>query len=176
MGRILVVNFLSTQTHFPGKHWLLGAFFLSAACLVGCSPTVNLATPNPVKVDIGVRLDVYQKTPPTLKKDEQSNLAIAANRRLRSGEIQQLKNDRVIGEDRDGYLDVRKPPDNATYLAYAKGVVTSENADRSFLYLANAQAQSKPLEIIEGEYAKLWADRAFPGEWIQKDDGTWTQK
>jgi uncharacterized protein YdbL (DUF1318 family) len=176
MGWNLVVNFLSTQTYFRRKHWLLGGFFLSAACLVGCSPTVNLATPNPVKVDIAVRLDVYQKTPPTLKKDEQSNLAIAANRRLRSGEIQQLKNDRIIGEDRDGYLDLRKPPGNPTYLAYAKGVVTSENADRSFLYLANAQAQSKPLEIIEGEYAKLWSDRAFPGEWIQKDDGTWTQK
>ena len=154
----------------------MAGFLLCAGCLGGCSPTVNLATPNPVKVDIAVRLDVYQKTPLTQKKDEQSNLAIAANRRLRSGEIQQLKNDRVIGEDRDGYLDLRKPPDNAAYLAYAKGVVTAENADRSFLYLANAQAQSKPLEIIEGEYAKLWSDRAFPGEWVQKDDGTWIQK
>jgi uncharacterized protein YdbL (DUF1318 family) len=175
-GRILLVNFLSSQTHFRIKRWPLAGFFLSAGCLGGCAPTINLATPKPVSVDINVRLDVYQKTPPTLKKDEQSNLAIAANRRLRSGEIQQHNNDRVIGEDRDGYLDLRKPPSNAAYLTYAKGVVTSENADRSFLYLANAQAQSKPLEIIEGEYAKLWSDRAFPGEWIQKDDGTWTQK
>jgi uncharacterized protein len=176
MGRDLVVNFLLSQTHFRIKRCPLAVFFIGAICLGGCSPTVNLATPKPVSVDINVRLDVYQKTPPTQKKDEQSNLAIAANRRLRSGEIQQLKNDRVIGEDRDGYLDIRKPPSNPTYLAYAKSVVTSENADRSFLYLANAQAQSKPLEIIEGEYAKLWNDRAFPGEWIQKDDGTWTQK
>jgi uncharacterized protein YdbL (DUF1318 family) len=175
-GQNHVVNFLSSQTHFRGRHWLLTGFILGAGFLGGCSPTINLATPQPVKVDIGVRLDVYQKTPPTAKKDEQSNLAIAANRRLRSGEIQQLKNDRVIGEDRDGYLDLRKPPSNPTYLAYAKSVISAENADRSFLYLANAQAQSKPLEIIEGEYAKLWSDRAFPGEWVQKDDGTWTQK
>jgi hypothetical protein len=62
---------------------------------------VNLATPEPVKVDVNVRLDVYQKTAPTKAKEEQSSLEVAANRRLRSGEIQQLKNDRVIGEDRD---------------------------------------------------------------------------
>jgi uncharacterized protein YdbL (DUF1318 family) len=183
------VNFLSSQIYFSTKRlnrpsfprtsfsrWPLAGFVLSAGCLGGCAPTINLATPQPVKVDIGVRLDVYQKTAPTKAKDEQSNLAVAANRRLRSGEIQQLKNDRVVGEDRDGYLDLRTPPKDPKYLAYAKSVVESENADRSFLYLANAQAQSKPVEIIEGEYAKLWSDRAFPGEWVQKEDGTWNQK
>jgi uncharacterized protein YdbL (DUF1318 family) len=82
----------------------------------------------------------------------------------------------VVGEDRDGYLDIRKTPTDPKYLAYTKEVVTAENADRSVLYLASAQSQSKPLELIEGEYAQLWRDRAFPGEWVQKEDGTWTQK
>ena len=154
----------------------LAGLGLVVGCLGGCSPTINLATPDPVKVDVGVRLDVYQKTPPTKAKEEQSSLEIAANRRLRSGEIQQLKNDRIVGEDRDGYLDLKNPPADATYLAYAKGVVASENADRAYLYLANAQTQSKPLELVESDYAQLWRDRAFPGEWVQKEDGTWTQK
>ena len=123
-----------------------------------------------------MRLDVYQKTPPTKTKNEQSNLSVAADRRLRSGEIQQLKNDRVVGEDRDGYLDFRRTPLDPAYLNYAKKILTSENADRAYLYLANAQAQSKPLELVEGDYAKLWSDRAFPGEWIQKENGTWIQK
>lgn len=149
---------------------------LSACCLGGCAPTINLATPNPIKVDVGVRLDVYQKTAPTKAKEEQSSLEIAANRRLRSGQIQQLKNDSVVGEDRDGYLVIRKPPMDPKYLAYAQGIVAAENADRSFLYLSNAQAQNKPLEMIEREYAQLWSDRAFPGEWVQKENGTWTQK
>ncbi|MCE0522521.1 MAG: YdbL family protein [Methylacidiphilales bacterium] len=150
---------------------VIGACFLG-----GCSPTINLATPNPIKVDVAVRLDVYQKTAPTKAKEEQSSLEIAANRRLRSGQIQQLKNDGVVGEDRDGYLDLRKRPTDPKYLAYAQSVVDAENADRSFLYLANAQAQNKPLEMIEREYAQLWSDRAFPGEWIQKENGTWIQK
>jgi len=149
---------------------------LAVACLVGCSPTVNLATPQPVKVDVAIRLDVYQKGSPTKVKEEQSNLQVAANRRERSGEIQQLKNNRIIGEDRDGYLDIRNPPSDPKYLAYAKSIVDAENADRSFLYLANAQSKSEPLELAERDYAQLWQDRAFPGEWVQKEDGTWIQK
>jgi|HubBroStandDraft_1064217.scaffolds.fasta_scaffold61765_2 uncharacterized protein YdbL (DUF1318 family) len=143
---------------------------------MGCAPTVKLATPQPIKVDVAVRLDVYQKTAPTKAKEEQSNLQIAANRRERSGEIQQLKNDRIIGEDRDGYLTIRNPPKDPKYLAYTQGVVNAENADRSFLYLANAQTKSEPLELVEQEYAQLWRDRAFPGEWVQKEDGTWIHK
>ena len=104
---------------------------------------MNLATPEPVKIDIGVRLDVYQKTPLTKAKDEQSSLSVAANRRLRSGEIQQLKNDAIIGDTRDGYLAILHPPKDPKYLAYATGIVTAENADRAYLYLANAQAQEK---------------------------------
>jgi uncharacterized protein YdbL (DUF1318 family) len=147
-----------------------------AATLTGCAPTVNLATPEPIKVDIGVKLDVYQKAAPQKANDEQSSLKVALNRRERTGEIQQLKNDRVIGETYDGYLDLRRKPADAAYLAYAQDVVTKENADRSFLYLANAQAQNKPLEAIEAEYAQLWRDRAFPGEWVQKENGIWIQK
>ncbi len=149
----------------------MGAFWLS-----GCAPTINLATPKPVKVDVAVRLDVYQKTAPTKAKDEQSSLEVALNRRLRSGEIQQLKNDGVAGEDRDGYLDLRKKPEDAKYLDYAQGIISAENADRAYLYLTNAQTQNKPLEMIEREYAQLWSDRAFPGEWVQKENGTWTKK
>jgi uncharacterized protein YdbL (DUF1318 family) len=170
------VNFSLSHFNFgPDTRFALGLIVV-ACSLTGCIPTVNLATPEPVKVDIGVRLDVYQKTAPTKLKDEQSSIEIAANRRLRSGQIQQLKNDRVIGEDRDGYLDVKTPPADPKYLAYAKSVVSAENADRSYLYLANAQAQNKPLELVEREYASLWNDRAFPGEWVQKEDGTWIQK
>jgi hypothetical protein len=170
------VNFSLSHLHFQAGAPALAGLLVSACCLGGCAPTINLATPNPIKVDVGVRLDVYQKTAPTKAKEEQSSLEIAANRRLRSGQIQQLKNDRVIGEDRDGYLDLRNPPADPKYLAYAQGVVSAENADRSYLYLANAQTQNKPLEDIEREYAQLWSDRAFPGEWVQKENGTWTQK
>ena len=158
--------------HSRSALWLV----LGAGLTSGCAPTVNLATPHPVKVDVGVRLDIYQKTPPAKSNQAESSLEIAKNRRLRSGEIQQLKNDRVVGEDCDGYLKMYKAPVDPKYLTYANTVVDSENSDRSILYLANAQAQNTPLEMIERTYAQMWHDRAFPGEWVQKEDGTWTQK
>ena len=150
---------------------MIGALFVA-----GCAPTINLATPDPIKVDVAVRLDVYQKTAPTKAKEEQSSLEIAANRRLRSGEIQGLKNSGIVGEDRDGYLDMRNAPSDAAFLKYAQDIIAAENADRAFLYLSNAQAQNKPLEMVESDYAQLWDDRAFPGEWIQKENGTWIRK
>jgi len=176
VGQSQRVNFPSSPTYFRRRHWSLAGLVLGAGCLGGCSPTVNLATPKPVTIDVGIRLDIYQKTPPTKTKSEQSNIAVAANRRLRAGDIQHLKTLHEIGETRDGYLDLVKPPTDPTQLAAAKKLVNDENDDRTFLYLANAQAQSKPIEIIESDYAKLWSDRAYPGEWIQKEDGTWIQK
>ncbi len=168
------VNFPLRFSRFP---WAASAAGLAGASLLGgCAPTINLATPQPLKADIAVRLDVYQQTSSNKLKDQQTSLEIAANRRQRSGEIQQLKNDGVLGENCDGYLALRRTPADPKYLAYAQGVMNAENADRSLLYLANAQSQEKPLEIVEREYGKLWSDHAFPGEWIQKDDGTWTRK
>ncbi len=177
------MNYLSSYIHPEGKKsnggWkrgVTGGLVLLAACLAGCAPTINLATPEPVKIDVGVRLDIYQKTPLTKAKDEQSSLTVAANRRLRSGEVQQLSSQHIIGEDRDGYLALKTPPKDPVQLANAQKIVADENADRAFLYLANAQAQNEPLEMVEGNYAKLWRDRALAGEWIQNEDGTWTQK
>ena len=164
--------------NFPPSHSQPAALalFVAALVLAGCAPTVNLATPNPIAVDVNVRLDVYQKTAPHKAKEEQSGLQIAADRRLRSGEIQGLKNARVIGEDRDGFLKVLKEPADVAYRAYTDKVVTDENADRAYLYSANAQTQNKPEEMVERDYAELWRERAFPGEWVQKEDGTWIQK
>jgi uncharacterized protein YdbL (DUF1318 family) len=174
--RAFSVNYFSS--HFfprPGVLSLAG-LVLGSFCLGGCAPTINLATPEPVKVDVAVRLDVYQKTAPTKAKSEQSNLEVAAGRRLRTGQIQQLKNDHVVGENRDGYLTLKNPPEDPKYLAYAKGIVDAENEDRSYLYLSGSQSENKPMELIERDYAQLWRERAFPGEWVEGDDGHWTQK
>lgn len=128
-----------------------------------------------MKFDVGMRLDIYQKSPPKAK-DSESALQIAYNRRMRSDEINKLKAEHTIGEDRDGYLAMRQPPADPKQLAHVQELIKAENADRTVLYLANAQAQSKPLELIEADYAKLWSERAAPGDWVQKEDRSWIQK
>jgi uncharacterized protein YdbL (DUF1318 family) len=149
--------------------------FASTLFLFGCSPTIKVATPEPVKIDVNMRVDVYSKEK---KADEVhvSEGSVDQKRRLRMTEVQNLKNDRVIGESREGYLTVLKPPTDPKYASYAKSVVDAENTDRQVLYSVNAQKQGKPLAIIEREYAQTWSANAFPGEMIQKEDGSWIAK
>lgn len=147
-----------------------------AALTAGCSPTIKVATPDPVKIDVNMNVDVYTKSDPKKQKDEANQMQAALDRRNRMSEVQSLKNDRVIGESREGYLEIRKVPDDSKYADYEKKVVTSENNDRAVIYLSAAQKDGTPMEMIQRDYAKLWRDRSFPGEWIQRDDGTWIQK
>ncbi len=69
-----------------------------------------------------------------------------------------------------------EPPSDTSYATYVEGIVKDENNDRSQLYLDTAKQQGKFLEIVERNYAKQWADRAYPGEYIQNADGKWIKK
>nr|WP_228343190.1 MULTISPECIES: DUF1318 domain-containing protein [Methylacidiphilum (ex Ratnadevi et al. 2023)] len=141
--------------------------------LFGCTPTVKVTTPEPVKINVNMGVVITEKESPTrIRLDPM----IADRRRLRSGEVQSLKNARVIGENREGYLEIINPPKEENYRNWAKKVVAEENEDRTQLYLTQAKIQAKPLEEIEKEYAKKWQEMSFPGEYIQQDNGKWIQK
>ena len=153
---------------------------LFSLCLllpIGCAPTVNVATPEPVKIDVNMKVEVnYKENPNKPKIDPTAQESLAQARRNRTGEVQTLKNDRVIGEARTGYLEIRNLPKEASYQAWAKSVVEAENNDRAKLYAKNADQQGKPVELIQREYAQQWRDIAYPGELIQKDTGEWLGK
>ncbi|QSR88687.1 YdbL family protein [Methylacidiphilum caldifontis] len=141
--------------------------------LYSCSPTVKLTTPEPVKINVNMGVVVTEKESPNrITLDPQ----VADRRRLRSGEVQSLKNARVIGENRDGYLEIINPPKEENYRNWAKKVVSEENEDRTKLYMTQAKIQGKPLEEIEKEYAKKWQEMSYPGEYIQEYNGKWIQK
>ena len=83
---------------------------LLASC---AAPTVNLATPQPIKVDIAVRLDVYQHAKEAAKKSTSSVAAgtdPAEARRNRMADIQTFKNSRLVGEGRDARRLRRSDP------------------------------------------------------------------
>ncbi|MCS7062662.1 MAG: YdbL family protein [Methylacidiphilales bacterium] len=156
---------------------IVGVFSLWV--LWGCAaPTVpvRIETPEPVKIDVRMQVDVRSKAPEVERERSQAEVDATERRRLRMGEVQNLKNDRVVGENARGYLSVVNPPENETYLRYAQRIVNEENADRSILYAAQARVQSKPQEIVEMEFARRWQERAFPGELIQLEDGSWRAK
>jgi uncharacterized protein len=152
------------------------------ASLGGCkAPTVNLATSEPLKVDINMRLDVYQYSSTGTQKPAQaqasppSTRTPESRRRNRMADIQQFKNQRLVGESRDGLLVIRTKPDGE-YGDYVRITVEEENADRMELMKSLAESQKTSLPEIQAKQAELWRNRSFKGEWIETPgpDGAWT--
>ena len=165
------------------KNPLTLATAATALFLTACAgPTVNLATPQPIKVDIAMRLDVYQHAKEASKKST-SSVATSTDpveaRRNRMADIQTFKNSRLVGEGRDALLAIRveTPGD---YGDFIRKTVDAENADRMALMKSDAEKQKASLPQIQTKQASLAAKLAFKGEWIEvvKDDGSaeWIQK
>lgn len=85
-------------------------------------------------------------------------------------EIEALKADGVIGEDKNGFLQFLKPA------AEKQALVNSENADRAQVYKAIAAQQGATPEFVGKKRAQQIAEQAEPGEWLQNADGQWYQK
>jgi hypothetical protein len=155
---------------------------LICLALAACkAPTVHLATPEPVKVDIAMRIDVYQHGK---EEDKKSTAApksadAAKERTNRLAEIQALKNSRIVGEAANALLSIRvdTPGD---YGDYVRKTVEAENADRMAVMKSEAARDKIPLPRIQKTQADLARKMAFKGEWIEveKDDGSleWQQK
>ncbi|NCZ97524.1 DUF1318 domain-containing protein [bacterium] len=162
---------------FPRYHGAMKALlviFTGCVILAGCAQ-VNLNTPEPLQVDVKMKVDVENKGGLSAKAEE-SPLSAAEERRMLSHQVQELKNDRKAGEGRDGLLVLKEVPKDPTYADYAKSVVAKENAAREKLFAEKAEVEGKTAK----EYAKEFAERAregsYPGEWVQADDGKWKKK
>ncbi len=147
---------------------------LTALVLAGCAgPTVNLSTPEPVKVDIAMRLDVYQHQ----KEEKPSQPAPATNpgpdRLNRAADIQTFKNSRLIGESASALLSIRVEPagEEGDHL---QKIVEAENTSRMALMKEQSARDKIPLSAIQKKQADLARKMAFKGEWIEieKADGT----
>lgn len=169
----------------PGKSARAIFVGLVLAVGAGCSlPPVSLTTPQPINVNIAMKLDVYQHNPPSAEKKSGATVpvtsaAIQERRRARLGEIQPLKNSRLIGENHLGLLEVRNPAPGE-YGDYVRKTVAAENSDRLALIDQLASEQKISREEVQKQLAENSAHSAFNGEWIEvaKPDGSyvWTQK
>lgn len=138
------------------------AFVVSAFLLIGCAPTIHLNTPEPLKVDINMRVDVYQKSEvSTIKKRTVSEEEAAAMRRRedRSGEIWALKNDGVAIETDSGYLQAN--PKTGWDTQYLNKIVGEENLDRHLLYEAEARDDARPIKVVEEEAGKRLKEQTY---------------
>lgn len=143
---------------------------VAAIVLAGCTNLgVDLNTDEPIKVDISVKLDVYQhqreeKVPSSTAGA--TSVSLEERRRRRMGEIQNLKNNRIVGENHLGLLEIRTEPPGE-FGDYTNRIVTEENEDRLKLMNQLASNESVPLTTIQDRQAKLFYERAFSGEWVE---------
>ena len=144
----------------------------------GCkTPSVNLATPEPIKVDIAMRVDVYQhggaRAQPSPKPAAETDPA--RRRRMRMAEIQDFKNQRIVGENREGLLTVVEESEGA-FGDYVRRTVAAENADRLEEMNRLATERKLPLVEIQKQQAEAWRTRAFAGELVEVEGppGSWS--
>ena len=84
--------------------------------------------------------------------------------------LNRFKADGSVGENRLGYVEAR-PSDrmrsDRNYAAAVGAIIGAENADRRRLYQTQARMYRTSPEGVAASYAKVWQDKAKPGEWIE---------
>lgn len=130
--------------------------------VTGCAP-VQLQTKEPLKVDISMKVDVYQREggSSTQRKLGESEVAALRRRDTRMGEIWAMKNDGVATEGANGYLEPH--PKSGWDPAYIQKLVTEENADRKVIYEAEAMDTARPLSAVEAEAGKRFRQQSYGG-------------
>ena len=141
--------------------------------LENAARNIQLNTPEPIKVDMKITLDVYQHEAGGKEKDvkKKSTAGAKLNRRKynRQKEIQELKNSRLVAETHRGLLFLREQP-AGEYGEYVKKTVDAENTDRKALMIEDAARQKRELHEIEKERWENAVKNAFPGEFIEVAD------
>jgi hypothetical protein len=148
----------------------LPATVAAALLLSACNlPTIKIGTPEPIKVDVTMRMNVYQYkgTEPTEPNAEEKTFEEAVTRqRNRMSEIQEIKANRFVGEDHRGLLHLRNKP-AGEWGTYVEKTVKEENEDRMTLMRHQAKESNRALHEVQAEQWKLRSDKSFKGEWIE---------
>jgi uncharacterized protein YdbL (DUF1318 family) len=154
---------------------------LLAVLVAGCkSIGVDLGTQQPLKVDIAMKLDVYQHGDPAgARKPNAPPADVTTARRNRLAEVQALKDQRLVGENHAGYLELRNAPPGK-FGDYVRQTVDDENADRGRLIERLAKERNLTVAETERQQAEIFRKAAFQGEWIEVPDAegrfAWKQK
>jgi len=145
----------------------LGLLLLLPSCSEAFK--VNLSSPEPIKVDVSMRLDVYQYKGDAPDKPDEAQVGYeeaVERQRNRMSEIQKLKDNRFVGEDHRGLLHLREKP-AGDWGDYVERTVNAENEDRTILMRRTAKDTNQALHEVQDEQWKLRTDKAYKGEWVE---------
>jgi uncharacterized protein len=95
---------------------------------------------------------------------------VRARMAQRIANIDTLKTQGALGENNQGFLEVR------SVLAEASAVSAAENADRALVYAALAKKTgATPVDVGKARANQL-AGLSAVGVWLQRDNGEWYKK
>ncbi len=162
---------------------------------VGCAHVQVDAPKDPIKLDISMRLDVYQhvakdiddiegivtgeqkpKTvadvlvPPAHADDLSPEAEQAAlRRRDRQASLKPLQAQGLIGQTRLGMLTARGAVDAA-----AAGLIRDENSDRMIIYQEISRKNGASLEDVQKVYARKLLRSVPSGTPVEDENGAWS--
>lgn len=143
---------------------------LSCLGLASCETfKVDLQSPEPIKVDVNMRLDVYQYKGDEPDKPDAAQVSYdEAQTRIRNryAEIQTFKNNGLVGEDHRGLLHLREKP-AGEWGDQVEKEVNQENEDRTILIRRLAKDSDRAMHEVQDEQWKQRTGKAYQGEWIE---------
>ena len=118
-----------------------------------------------------------------LSSQKRQVLEAMRNRKFNKDDIDELKRDKVIGENNKGFLTIlptERYQHDYEYRELVDQLVAEENRDRKIIYervmaVNESAAEAGPEKVYE-IFAKLNQDNSEPGTMIQLPDGTWIEK
>ncbi|MEO6245018.1 MAG: DUF1318 domain-containing protein [Opitutaceae bacterium] len=85
--------------------------------------------------------------------------------------IDRLKIAEVVGENNQGFLELRKSGDTA-----GSAAVAAENQDRGVVFADAAARAGSTADAVGRTFAQQIAAASASGVWIQREDGSWYKK
>jgi uncharacterized protein YdbL (DUF1318 family) len=114
---------------------------------------------------------------------QQAVLNATQNQKFNKDEIDEFKDDQVVGENNKGYLEIlsnEKYSNDLLYKRLVDQVIAEENSDRKIIYeqlLAGQNINSKErLQSVYWIFAKQNIQESQKGTKTQEKDGTWNTK
>lgn len=168
--------------------FVLGCFFV-----LGCAK-LTVGTKDPIKVDINMRVDVYQHVVDQAESindqiygddgntklnsifnmncayaaDDSSQVSEAIQRRKdRADVVEQYFNKEYIGENKKALLEIIKKDLSASVKSQVKEVIEDENENRNIIYNSIAEKNGIKLEAVRKIFLKKDYERAPAGVWFQ---------
>lgn len=181
----------------------LAIFIVALFVVMGCAKVQVVAPKEPIKVDIAMRLDVYQHVEKDIDAIEEmvsGNKAAgkqhsmldrftgiayaeealpadveraAMSRKARYDDLVSAQSSGLIGENNSGLVELRSSGQGDASL---RGLVSAENDDRMVIYRSVAKKNGATLDEVKGIYANKLQSNAPSGTPIQSKSGEWKTK